>query len=50
MKTPQNRPGNTKRPYVKPTLVRHGSLREVTLAVANTGNSDGGTGNVKRTH
>ena len=40
----------TKRVYQKPILVGLGSLRDVTLSVAQTGNSDGGrTGNRRYT-
>jgi hypothetical protein len=39
-----------KKTYSKPSLTVYGTVRELTQAVANKGNSDGGAGNRKRTH
>jgi len=35
-------PAPAKKAYTAPTLVRWGTLRDLTLAVGNTGASDGG--------
>jgi hypothetical protein len=38
-----------KKPYAAPALVRWGTLREMTLKVANTGGTDGGSFPKRRT-
>jgi hypothetical protein len=35
-------PSPAKKPYTAPTLVRWGTLRDLTLAVGNTGGGDNG--------
>jgi hypothetical protein len=46
-------PGNNspvkKQLYSKPVLMRYGSLADLTMAVGNTGNADGGTGGSMKT-
>ncbi len=39
-----------KKPYSKPKLTVYGTVRELTRAIGNKGNLDGGTGNRKRTN
>lgn len=36
-------------PWVRPRLVRVGSVAQVTAKIDNQGNNDGGTGSMKRT-
>ncbi len=40
----------TKKPYSKPALTAYGTVRELTQAVGNKGNRDGGARNTSRTH
>ena len=41
-------PSPAKKPYAAPTLVRWGTLRDLTLAVGNTGGGDNGKVNFKK--
>ena len=36
-------------PYAKPKLVHYGNIREITKAVGNKGNADGGSGMTQKT-
>lgn len=41
-------PAGKKRPYAPPVLIEWGSLRDITQAVGNSGNNDGGKGKQPR--
>jgi hypothetical protein len=39
-----------KKPYTKPTLTVYGTVRDLTKAIGNRGNLDGGGARTPRTH
>ncbi len=39
-----------KKPYSRPSLTKYGTVRELTQAVGNKSNKDGGHGSTSRTH
>ena len=45
----EQRDENSKKVYEKPALVVYGDIREITQAVGNTGNKDGGAGAASKT-